>query len=1149
MFVVKDRPTRRGEDLMFVRPPSRIWAVIGLLAVAGMLTLTAGNRASAAAGTPRRVGRAPHHPAGSKVIGSLSPTARLSVTIALKPRDPAGLGSYATEVSTPGSSVYHHYLTVAQFRRRFAPATSEVRALDTELRSRGLVGRPVTRNGLAIPITGRASAIAHALSISFERVRLASGRVAYANTAAAQFPASVAGDVQAVLGLDSLTRAVPLGIHSPAAHGGHGRDKPHVVTGGPQPCSAAVSDGDTYAAHTADELASAYRFSNLYGAGDMGGGQTVALFELEPYSTSDISTYQSCYGTSTSVSNVAVDGGAGSGAGSGEAALDIEDLIGLAPQVSVRVYEGPNSNTGLYDTYNQIVSDDVAKVISTSWGECESAEVATNAQSENTLFEEAATQGQSVLAAAGDSGSTDCGGSTLAVDDPASQPYVTGVGGTTLSAVGPPPTESVWNDGKRGGAGGGGISSRWKMPSYQSATASSLNVVSANSSGVPCGAASDSYCREVPDVSADANENTGYVIYYKGSWTAFGGTSAAAPLWAALTALSDASNACHGKSVGFANPALYSAAADTYTNDFNDITSGTNSLSGSGLYPAGAGYDMASGLGTPVGSGLPDALCGSSTPAVTLTTPANGSATGSATPTFAGAAGTSPQDSSTVTLKIYAGSTTAGSPVQTLTVTQSAGGWSVVPLTEVTDGTYTAQAQQTNTSTGLTGYSFANTFIVDTVAPVNALSLVSQSGGGSYYPGSGTTVYYQGSTAGSFKLQDAVSDSGSGPASSGFAALGGSSTGWTFTASTASTPAGGPYVSNAFSWASGASGAPGETVTGTDRAGNTSTTTLAFEDDSSAPTGSISYTTGDTSAVPVDVAFSASDGGSGVDPALGQLQRASAPLPGASCGAFGSFADVGPVGVTSPYSDSSVTAGNCYEYRYLVPDHVGNGATIGPSGQLGLTGGGSVHQPPVAKFSFSPSAPRTGQAVSFNATGSSDVDGTITSYTWTFGDGGTGSGETPTHVYRSPGNYTVKLTVTDNSDSAGTATHALTVAAPAPHVPTLNLRIPTQKLGSVLKRGLRVSASSSQAGSAKLRLILSSRNAKRLDLGSGRHTVVIASLTHQLSAGRLTRITVKLTRKARNHLRKVRRIAVTIRFTSSGADGTATVSRRLTLKR
>ena len=528
-------------------------------------------------------------------------------------------------VSTPGTAVYRDYLNRGQFAGRFGPTTAAIATVTKSLKSDGLsVGR-IASDRLSIPVSGTASLIGKALSTSFESYRVQGGRIAYANTKAPLFAGNVAPYISGVIGLDSLSLPQRLGLQRPLVHRAV-PTSPQVVTGGPQPCTAAINAGPSDDAFTADQLASAYRFSSLYGAGDEGSGVTVALYELEPNLTTDISSYQSCYGTSTSVSYIKVDGGAGTGAGEGEAALDIEDVIGLAPKATINVYQAPNSNTGAYENYEQIVDNDTAKVVSTSWGDCESTAGASVISEEGTLFQQAATQGQSIFAAAGDSGSEDCGTNALAVDDPASQPFVTGVGGTEITALGPAPTQNVWNEkANESGAGGGGVSASHTMPSYQSGAPASLNVINANSSGTQCKAATGSYCREVPDVSADADPYSGYVVYYDGSWTGIGGTSAAAPLWAAFTALTDASSSCAGKAIGFANPVLYSAAASAYSADFNDITSGNNDYTGthSGLYPAGTGYDMASGLGTPNGAALPASLCsgGSTGNTVTVTNP------------------------------------------------------------------------------------------------------------------------------------------------------------------------------------------------------------------------------------------------------------------------------------------------------------------------------------------------------------------------------------------------------------------------------------------------------------------------------------------------------------------------------------------------
>ena len=599
---------------------SRVLVVAAVVISGSALAIITAMPGSATALPSRRIGQAPSIATAALRLGTLADSTELNVDVELRPRDPAALADYATAVSTPGNPLYEHYLARGEFANVFGPTQAAISAVTEQLRSDGLQPGPISSNHLIIPVRASATQLQKAFSIGFERYQLP-GRVAYTNTQAPLLSGSVASYVLGVAGLDDLYLPHALDLRKPQATPRR-LATPRVVTGGPQPCSTAVTDAPDNDAYTADQIASAYNFSSLYGAGDKGAGITVALFELEPDLTTDIAAYQSCYGTSATVNYIEEDGGAGSGAGSGEAALDIENIIGLAPLATIDVYQAPNSGTGLIDNYTAIVDKDTAQVVSTSWGLCESEAGSPILSEEATLFEQAATQGQSVFAAAGDNGSTDCQTSSLAVDDPGSQPYVTSVGGTTLSALGPPPSETAWNESSNGaGAGGGGISSLNTMPSYQSSAPSSLHVINANSSGSPCGAAPGAYCREVPDVSANADPYTGYLIYYEGSWTGIGGTSAAAPLWAAYSALVDASSACGAKRVGFANPALYDAAASHYSSDYHDITSGNNDYTpegyAGGLYPAGSGYDMASGLGTPNGGNLAGTLCGEVSASVT----------------------------------------------------------------------------------------------------------------------------------------------------------------------------------------------------------------------------------------------------------------------------------------------------------------------------------------------------------------------------------------------------------------------------------------------------------------------------------------------------------------------------------------------------
>jgi hypothetical protein len=184
--------------------------------------------------------------------------------------------------------------------------------------------------------------------------------------------------------------------------------------------------------------------------------------------------------------------------------------------------------------------------------------------------------------------------------------------------LGPPPTETTWNEPEPEFGGAGGVSRFAVMPDYQRDAAPSVGVINAYSSGTPCGAPAGEFCHEVPDVSASSASDGGYDFYFADQWTDAFGTSFAAPLWAAFVSLVDASPACMGVGVGFVDPLLYKLAGEDYGKYFNDVTTGNNDVGdvNGGLYPAGPGYDMATGLGTPVGSALSEGLCPSA-PSVT----------------------------------------------------------------------------------------------------------------------------------------------------------------------------------------------------------------------------------------------------------------------------------------------------------------------------------------------------------------------------------------------------------------------------------------------------------------------------------------------------------------------------------------------------
>jgi hypothetical protein len=608
---------------------------------------TPSGRAAVAAGVPRL-------PRGAVAGGALAPSRVLHLDVDLALADPGALSAFVRAVSTPGSPEYRHYLARGQYPAGLTPSPASVAAVRAWLRDAGLTVGRTTPDGLLVPVEGTATRVAQAFGTQLVSVRLASGRAAFTDTVAPSVPGALAGDVAGVIGLDDLTRwhtdlrrgrreapvpAGPLSTAPAAARPAAAQpdaaqpDAAQPDAAGPQACGAGTPKPTfTGGPMTFTRLAGIYGYDDLFGEGRSGNGVTVALYELDPYLSSDIDTFEQCYGEDTPIRSVEVDGGSGTQPDTlttfAEPDLDIEDVAALAPGANLVVYEGPNgTSTGPIDTFDRIETDDVARVVSTSWGQCEPDNTAGHGGTEvaeGQIFGEMAAHGQTVLAAAGDDGSEGCWGtfnastaSGLAVDDPASQVDVTGVGGTALpSGSTAPGAEKAWNDcygngpkcaedTAETGAGGGGVSSVWAMPTWQ--RTAGRGTVSSYSTGSPCKAPVGAYCREVPDVSADADPSTGFPIYSDGNWLVVGGTSAAAPEWAALSA--DVDQGC-GEPLGLLNPALYKLGG-AGSDAFNDVTAtGDNDYTqtNSGAYPTAAGYDMATGWGSPDAPNLLSAL-------------------------------------------------------------------------------------------------------------------------------------------------------------------------------------------------------------------------------------------------------------------------------------------------------------------------------------------------------------------------------------------------------------------------------------------------------------------------------------------------------------------------------------------------------------
>jgi len=557
-------------------------------------------------------------------VGTASSQQQLDLSIGLKLRNQQELDTLLNNIYNPKSSLYHHFLTPQQFAAEFAPSADQQQQVIAYLRGRGIAVSHVASNGLFLDAQASVATVQSAFGVKINNYKIGP-RQFYANANAPSVPSQLSSLILSIGGMDNSVKLRPLSAHATTKN---------VNKHATRALKPLAGYGPT-------DIVGAYDANPLHQASMQGSGQTVAVFELDGFQQSDITTYAKNNNLGTpNVTTQLVDGATtAAGAGAIEVELDIEVVDAMAPQAAQVVYIGPNTTQGVNDTYNKIVTDNKTQVMTTSWGECETQSGNSELQALDNIFKQGSVQGMTMFAAAGDSGAYDCNDTNLAVDSPASDPYITGVGGTNLQASnGTYASESVWSDptdtqrSPEGSGGGGGISSLFKQPTWQTGPGVSNQYSNGD--------------REVPDVSADADPQTGYNIYCTvtaagcpttGS-VVVGGTSAAAPLWAGSMALINEYLQKQGKDrAGFASPLLYSltSAKQQYA-PFHDVTSGTNLY-----YPATAGYDEASGLGSPDIYNIARDLAGGS--AVTPT-PTPGS-----TPTPAPTPGSTPTPAPTST--------------------------------------------------------------------------------------------------------------------------------------------------------------------------------------------------------------------------------------------------------------------------------------------------------------------------------------------------------------------------------------------------------------------------------------------------------------------------------------------------------------------
>ncbi len=492
------------------------------------------------------------HPHLSVYAGDSAPDEIIRLDLVLRRRRPAPAGQLEEHLS-------HDKLASS-----YGADPGDIRAAEDFAASQHLSICRVHPASRTVTISGRLSELAAIFGAQLELRRLGE-KVFRSRQGHLQLPQELAGRVIAILGFDQRPIAKTHHVHKRTAD----------------------------SSFTPPQVAKLYNFPT-----NTGKGQAIALIELGGgYRNSDLQAYWKQLGlANVSVTAVSVDGGQNSPTGDpnsadSEVVLDIEVAGGAAPGARIAVYFAGNTDQGFLDAINTAVHDTVRKpsVISISWGAAEKEWTPQAMNAFNAAFHDAALLGISICAAAGDDGSSDGEqDGRNHVDFPASSPWVLACGGTRLiGSNGVIHSETVWNDGTAGGATGGGVSSHFSKPAFQSHINVPPPIGTVNTTG-----------RGVPDVAGVADPETGFNILVDGNAGVVGGTSAVAPLWAGLIALF---NEQLGKNAGWLHPELYGTVSRHKA--FNDITHGTN-----GGYSAAVGWDPCTGLGSPNGQAILDVL-------------------------------------------------------------------------------------------------------------------------------------------------------------------------------------------------------------------------------------------------------------------------------------------------------------------------------------------------------------------------------------------------------------------------------------------------------------------------------------------------------------------------------------------------------------
>jgi subtilase family serine protease len=586
------------------------------------------------------VGSRPTAAKSATDTGRMSPAAKLegvTVVFGRSQAQEAALQALLMAQQTPGSPQYHQWLTPDQFGAQFGVADADMAKVESWLQQQGFTVTGVSRSRNRITFSGSVGQIETAFGTEMHTYAVGS-EFHFAPSSDISVPAAMVGSVQTVRNLSDF------------------RPRSHVRVGPAQTVHGNFTSAQTQAHYlTPKDVDTIYDITPAYNAGYTGTGQSIAIVGQSAVVLTDITNFQTAAGLAVKApaTPILVPGTGTSTVNNGdemESDLDLEYSGAIAPGATIQfVYVGSDTNTSAFDALAYAVDNQLAPIISSSYGDCEYDLGATEYAALNTtVLAQAAAQGQTVISAAGDDGSTDCYADTnltttqrtaLGVDFPGSSQYVTSLGGTEFSAADVAstnttywtaaagtdaissalsymPDEGVWNDDAQGGglsSGGGGVSLYTPQPTWQTnfaeiAAGSNRMVPDVALSASPYNApylfcSSDSQTTGITGSCANGfrDSNNEYL-------TTAGGTSFAAPIFAGMVAvINQARGFTAGQ--GTVNNTLYGLASNStnYASAFHDITGGNNECSAGGTYCAGAGeteytagvgYDEASGLGS-----------------------------------------------------------------------------------------------------------------------------------------------------------------------------------------------------------------------------------------------------------------------------------------------------------------------------------------------------------------------------------------------------------------------------------------------------------------------------------------------------------------------------------------------------------------------